>query len=168
MKQQLLFLFITIFTLASCAQQYETFDEMAQSMAKGTVPLLKTKELDKIIQEKSNVIILDAREKKEFNTSHIKGAYYVGYDRFKISSVKKFDKSTKVIVYCSVGYRSEKIGEKLQESGFTDVYNLYGGIFDWKNKGYPIINNEGVETEKIHAFDKSWGQWLKKGEKVYE
>ena len=40
-----------------------------------------------------------------------------------------------IIVYCSIGVRSEDIGEKLKELGYTKILNLYGGIFDWKNKG---------------------------------
>ena len=46
--------------------------------------------------------------------------------------------------------------------------NLRGGIFDWVNMGYPVYDKEGNETQKIHAYDKSWGKWLIKGEKVYE
>jgi len=169
MKQQLIFLFITFFTLSSCAQEYKSFEEMASSLPDGTVPFIKTNELNEQLSEKeNNIVILDAREKKEYKVSHIENAKYVGYDAFKISSVKNIDKSAKIVIYCSVGYRSEKIGEKLQKKGFKNVFNLYGGIFDWKNKGYSIVNAKGEKTEKIHAYNQSWGKWLEKGEKVYE
>jgi hypothetical protein len=44
---------------------------------------------------------------------------------------------------------------------------MYGGIFEWVNNGYPIVNSAGP-TQRVHAFDRTWGVWLKKGEKVYK
>ena len=82
--------------------------------------------------------------------------------------MENIDKETIIIVYCSVGYRSEKVGEKLKKAKFNKVMNLQGGIFDWKNKGFPVYDNEEAATEKIHVYSESWGRWLVKGEKVYE
>ena len=82
--------------------------------------------------------------------------------------LKGVDKETTIVVYCSVGYRSEKVGERLKKAGFKKVLNLYGGIFDWVNKGFPVYDNSGNQTKKVHAYDKSWGKWLTKGEKIYE
>lgn len=113
------------------------------------------------------VIFLDAREKNEFDVSHIKNAVFVGYDNFDPNNVKEIPKEKQVVVYCSVGYRSEKISEKLIELGYTNVSNLYGGIFEWKNAGKPVYDPEGNETEKVHAYDKLWGRWLKAGKKCY-
>jgi len=45
--------------------------------------------------------------------------------------------------------------------------SLYGGIFEWSNRGYPLINNWQEPTTKVHAFDKDWGRWLEKAKKVY-
>ncbi len=114
-----------------------------------------------------NVVFLDAREKKEFKTSHIKDAIFVGYDNQNLKALKNIDKSETLIIYCSIGYRSEKTVQKLNQLGFSNVYNLYGGIFEWKNQGKPVFVNEG-ETEKVHAYSKTWGIWLKKGEKIYD
>jgi hypothetical protein len=70
-------------------------------------------------------------------------------------------------VYCSVGYRSERIGEKLLKLGYTDVVNLYGGIFEWKNQGLDVYNSSNYPTDSVHTYNKSWGKWLVKGIKVY-
>lgn len=115
-----------------------------------------------------NKIYLDAREKAEYNVSHIKSARWVGYEDFKKARVSGIPENATLIVYCSVGYRSEKIGEKLKALGFTDVYNLYGGIFDWVNKGYKVVNLRGRVTDKIHPYSADWGIWLKKGHKTYK
>ncbi len=114
-----------------------------------------------------DAVFLDAREKAEYDVSHIKGARYIGYDDFDFSRVKNLKQNQPLIVYCSVGYRSEKITEKLKTYGFSNVSNLYGGIFEWVNEGYKVYDNSGMTTEKVHAYDKTWGIWLKKGEKVY-
>jgi rhodanese-related sulfurtransferase len=168
MKTQLLILFITFFTLTSSAQNYTSFKELKNEIVSKTVPLISVKDLKKVENTKKPFLILDAREKEEYNTSHIKNAKYVGYDNFKMSAIKGVDKNTNIIIYCSVGYRSEKIGEKLKKAGFTKVMNFLGGIFDWVNSGYSVYDNSGSETQKVHAYDKSWGKWLTKGDKVYE
>lgn len=111
-------------------------------------------------------VFLDARERKEYEVSHIKGAHWIGYDDYKRSRLPKVSKSTPIVVYCSVGYRSEKITEKLLQDGYTEVYNLYGGVFEWVNQGHPVYVN-GHRTHRVHAFDRKWGVWLKKGERVY-
>jgi len=72
------------------------------------------------------------------------------------------------VVYCSIGVRSEDIGEKLMDAGYNNVTNLYGGIFEWKNKGNQVYDTLGNETERVHAFNKHWGKLLSKGEKVYD
>ncbi|CAN5307070.1 hypothetical protein BH23BAC2_BH23BAC2_02980 [soil metagenome] len=133
-----------------------------------SIPYISVQEL-KMLHKGNNVAILDAREREEFEVSHIKGAVFVSYSNFSAEEVSHMfkDKNTPIVVYCSLGIRSENISEKLKKSGFTNVRNLYGGIFEWKNNGYSVVEMQGRETEKVHAFSPSWGKWLKKGEKVY-
>lgn len=168
MKQQFIILFISVFTLTASGQNYDSFDDLKNNIISKTIPLISVEELKKVEQTKTPLLILDAREKKEYNTSHIKEAKHVGYDNFKISELKGVNKETTIVVYCSVGYRSEKIGEKLKKSGFKKVLNLQGGIFDWVNSGYSVYDSFGSKTKKIHAYSESWGKWLIKGEKVYD
>lgn len=114
-----------------------------------------------------DVIFVDSREEKEYKTSHIQGAVFVGYENQDLKALKNIDKSKTLIVYCSVGYRSEKTTQKLNQLGFKNVYNLYGGIFEWKNQEHPVYIEE-KETNKVHAYSITWGIWLKKGEKIYD
>ncbi len=144
------------------------YDSMISSLCSGSVPFIDTEELKRGLDKNEDLLILDTREKKEYQVSHIPGAEWVGYESFSRSRVKDFDREAKVVVYCSVGYRSEKIGEKLEKMGFKNVFNLYGGIFDWANKENELVDQDGGETYKVHTYDSNWAQWLKKGEKVYE
>ncbi|MEL6832298.1 MAG: rhodanese-like domain-containing protein [Bacteroidota bacterium] len=113
-------------------------------------------------------LFLDTRERYEFEVSHIQGARWVGYDNFDMDRLAGVPKDTPLIVYCSVGYRSEKISERLLAAGFTNVANLYGGIFEWKNQDQAVVDMQGRPTERVHAYSRTWGIWLKEGEKVYD
>ncbi|WP_299361567.1 rhodanese-like domain-containing protein [Winogradskyella sp.] len=117
-----------------------------------------------------DAILLDARESKEYNTSHLENAIYVGYDFFDINVVTEniTDKSTKIVVYCSLGIRSEDVAEQLKKEGYTNVYNLFGGIFEWKNNDFTVFDNNNEPTEDVHTFSKEWSQWLLKGNKIYD
>ena len=112
-------------------------------------------------------IILDTRSPEEFAVSHLEGARFIDYDHFDKKEVESLPTSMPVVVYCSVGYRSEKIGEELQKMGFRDVKNLYGGIFQWKNEGFQVVNKNEAPTDSIHAYNKTWAVWLKSGIKVF-
>lgn len=114
-----------------------------------------------------SILFLDAREKEEFDVSHIKDAKWVGYDNFKMKRMEGIPMDQEIIIYCSVGYRSEKIAEKLERAGYVNVQNLYGSIFEWVNQGEPVYDNDGIETNKVHAFDVEWSEWLLRGEKVF-
>jgi rhodanese-related sulfurtransferase len=113
-------------------------------------------------------ILLDAREHSEYAVSHISDAYFIGYNKFHIDSVKWLNKNARILIYCSIGYRSEKIAEKLKSEGFTDVSNLYGGIFEWVNQGNAVVDSTGKQTDRIHGYTKAWGIWLNKGKVVYQ
>jgi len=105
-------------------------------------------------------VFLDAREKEEYLVSHIPDARHVGYRRFKAKKLADLDRDTPIVVYCSIGYRSEKVGEKLQKAGFTNVTNLYGSIFQWVNQGYPIATEHDSLTTDVHTYNKKWSKWV--------
>lgn len=159
--------FITLLLILSClcteSCQTTTIDEALKKYNKGTVPYITVDEL----QENINYIMLDTRQKEEYNVSHLKNAIWVGYKKFNLKSVSNLDKNTTIIVYCSIGVRSEDIGEKLIKAGYTNVLNLYGGIFSWKEKGYTVVDVNDKETEKVHAYSKLWGKLLTNATKVY-
>lgn len=117
---------------------------------------------------RKNAIFLDAREKKEYDVSHIRNGMYVGYNNFDWATVKNVPKEAEIIVYCSIGKRSEKITLELNKAGYYNVKNLYGGIFEWVNQGNEVVDVNNKSTNKVHAYGRFWGQWLDKGEKVYD
>ena len=160
--------YILLLLIISTTSAQKSLDLLLQVNNTESIPYISVEEL-RSLQLKDSVVILDSREMKEFEVSHIASAKYVGYDRFSSEEISADiqNKNASIVVYCSLGIRSEDIGEKLKQEGFTDVKNLYGGIFEWKNSNFPIIDSEGKDTENVHIYSKFWGKWLKKGKKVY-
>lgn len=135
------------------------FDQMVKTSLDFTVPVIDVSHLHDYREEYT---VLDARELSEYQVSHIKGAIHIGYDELNKEQLKKLDKNKPVAIYCSIGYRSEKVGEKLQKMGFKDVRNVYGSIFEWTNRGYELVNPQGRTVTTIHGYSRSWGIWIKK------
>jgi rhodanese-related sulfurtransferase len=152
----------SIFLNAQQKVKSNAYNLTLKTLLRHDVPEVSAKQL----AEMKNVVVLDARAKKEFEVSHIKNATWVGYEDFDLERLGRIPRNSRIVVYCSVGYRSEKVTEKLLKAGYSDVSNLYGGIFEWVNEGLPLCNESGP-TENIHAFDRTWGVWLRKGKKVY-
>lgn len=159
---------ILLFLLISATVfSQEKLDKLLNIYNEKNIPYISVQEL---AMPKTKAILLDAREKNEFDVSHIKNAHFVGFKNFDLEKTMRLfpNKQEKIIVYCSLGVRSEKVASKLKEQGYKNIYNLYGGIFEWKNSGFTVVDSEGKPTEKVHAYNKNWGKWLKKGKKSYE
>ena len=172
----LLSLLVSIMTMAfACGQQAPAdrprlenpkFDEKVEKLLRFTIPLIGVKELKNI---QSEVHIFDTRKEEEYAISHIPGSTYLGYSSFDPKKLKGVPKTDTVVLYCSVGYRSEKIGERLKELGYTKIFNLYGSLFEWVNQGYPLVDQNGDQTRKVHTYNKNWSQWVddRKAEKTW-
>lgn len=157
-----LFVWVTLFFLSgSASSQSFAYKTMLNGLYDKDFPLVYLNQPEIL----SKAVWLDTREKEEFDVSHINGARWVGYDTFTMESVKDIPKDQPIVVYCSVGARSQDIGKRLQKAGFKQVYNLYGGIFHWVNEGNQVYF-QGRPTEKIHTYNAAWGIWVTRGEKV--
>ena len=170
MKQLLLLFILCVFistanakdTSATLPQiESSAFSKKLQKTLKLTVPVIGVEEL---AANADKYLLLDTREKEEYDTSHIPNAKFSGYKKFDWTVLKNTPKDQAIVVYCSVGLRSEKIGEKLKKKGFTNVKNLYGSIFEWANKAHPIIDQNGKKTKNVHTYNKNWSRWVKDGE----
>jgi rhodanese-related sulfurtransferase len=104
-------------------------------------------------------LLLDTRPPAEYNVSHLRGARRIDPDATSFPMLSGVPKDTLIVAYCSVGYRSSGIVERLQAAGFTNVYNLDGSIFRWANEGRPVYR-EGQPVRQVHPFDAVWGQLL--------
>ncbi|MCZ6820754.1 MAG: rhodanese-like domain-containing protein [Calditrichaeota bacterium] len=110
-------------------------------------------------EEEEKPVLLDARELKEYEVSHLQAARLAGSENAAIAAIRGLEKEHPIVVYCSVGYRSSQLATRLQTLGYKKVYNLEGSIFQWANEGRPVYS-KGVKVEKVHPYNKVWGHLL--------
>jgi rhodanese-related sulfurtransferase len=87
-------------------------------------------------------IILDVRTPAEFTAGHIEGGLNacVNCQNPAFDDVlAAFDKNKTYLVYCGVGGRSATATGIMIDSGFTNVYNMTGGITQWLADGLPVV-----------------------------
>ncbi len=84
-----------------------------------------------------DIVLVDVREKHEWNEGHIPGAVHVprGFLELQIEEAVP-DKSKKVVLYCAGGVRSLIAGSTLQQMGYRDVVSMSGGFGQWKGNGF--------------------------------
>jgi len=156
---------------ASCAQESATrphctddeFDQKVAKVISFSVPVIGVEDLKDMYNQP---LLLDAREKSEYDVSHIEGAQYIGYKKLDLSVLDTVTKDQTIVVYCSIGYRSEKIGEKLINMGYTNVFNLYGSIFEWVNRGNEVVDENDEATKEVHTYNKKWSKWVNEDKAV--
>jgi len=162
----IILIFLLVNTMLMQAQN--EIEQALDEYADGSIEYISTDELAKLFSSDKNIQLLDTRSKEEFEVSFIKNALFVGYEDFELERYEnQLDKDQPIIVYCSIGVRSEKIGEQLKAAGFKNIKNLRGGIFKWFNEAHKVVNENEQETNRIHGFNEKWSRFLKRGEVVY-
>ena len=104
-------------------------------------------------------VLLDVRGEEEYAVSHLPGAIRVEPGGEIPRVLETLDRDAPIVAYCSVGYRSSQLVERLKKEGFTDVKNLEGSIFEWANNGFPL-ERDGKSVKEVHPFDEEWGRLL--------
>ena len=82
----------------------------------------------KVFAEKINnndIYLIDVRTPQEYASQHIGNAVNIDINNSNFESqISSLDKNKPVYVYCLSGGRSAKAAQKMNELGFTEVYNL--------------------------------------------
>ena len=86
----------------------------------------------------SDVVIVDVREKDEFDQSHIPDAVHLSRGTIELEVEDKFpDRKTTIICHCGGGGRSALAAESLKKMGYKNVRSMAGGFKAWKAAGLP-------------------------------
>lgn len=91
------------------------------------------------LDEKRPIVLLDVREEYEVNYCQIDGSLHIPLGRVSESALEQLSTDREIVVYCHHGVRSRLGGQILERLGFTDVYNLAGGIEAWSTRIDPSI-----------------------------
>ena len=90
----------------------------------------------------AGVITLDVRTPGEFAEGYIQGARLIDFQSGNFENeIATLDKNATYAVYCRSGNRSGQAVKVMQDAGFTNVFNMNGGVIDWANAGLPLVNN---------------------------
>lgn len=106
-----------------------------------TVKEVAVDEFVQLMGAKPNALVLDVRTSDEIAAGRVAcGEHIDFYDANFKARVKTLDHSAPVFVYCAVGGRSGQAMDFMKREGFTEVYNLQGGINAWRSSGKPTVN----------------------------
>ena len=99
----------------------------------------------------SDLLILDVRTDAEYSVTHLYDADQLSYEDLEnnLSEIDQY-KDVLVIVYCKSGARSKNSSQILVDEGFSNVFNMEGGILAWIDAGYPVwsISHNVVVEDK--------------------
>lgn len=88
------------------------------------------------------VVTLDVRTPAEFAEGYIEGARLIDFQSGNFEQeIATLDKNATYAVYCRSGNRSGQAVRVMQDAGFTNVFNMNGGVIDWANAGLPLVKN---------------------------
>ena len=110
------------------------------------------------LAKEKNGILLDVRTPGEVAAAHVAGASVIdiGDPQFR-RKVGLMQKDRPVFVYCASGSRSRSAVNQMKGLGFTQLYNLKGGLMAWKRAGLPLERGSVTGAKKASlqptAFD---------------
>jgi len=120
----------------------------------------------------NEVLLFDVREQSEFDVSHLEGAVRISPDLSGDDFLETYGtlaNGKTVVFYCSVGYRSSKMANRVQKefasADTAKIYNLQGGIFGWHNEQRSLVNRDGA-TDFVHPYDTSWAGLIERAEQI--
>lgn len=89
---------------------------------------------------RQNALVLDIRDKKDFQSGHIVDAVNIPYSALesRLDELKKF-RDRPIVVTCRMGTNAGAAGTLLRKRGFEQVSRLRGGIIEWRNQNLPVV-----------------------------
>ena len=117
-----------------------------------SIPPLDAFSLIQENQDNSDFVIIDVRTPEEFTEEHIENAINLDYHSETFRD--ELDKNKTYLIYCRSGSRSGSALDTMEELNFKEVYNLLGGINQWKAEGLSTIQETPIQViESIPPLD---------------
>jgi thioredoxin len=151
MKSKFLSLLLLSFLFISCHGQPSK-----------AVQTIDAKSFAEKLKATDNPQLIDVRTPEEYQSDKIEKSKNINWNDVSFAAkADKLDKSKPIFVYCKAGGRSAQAADKLAELGFTEIYNLDGGIMKWNASG-----NEKPSDKIIGMCDQEYGELVKSSDKV--
>ncbi|MDX1491629.1 MAG: rhodanese-like domain-containing protein [Pseudohongiellaceae bacterium] len=89
---------------------------------------------------RENAVVLDIRDKKEFDAGHIVDAIHIPLNKLatRVSELEKH-KQAPIVIACKLGQHSIDAVKVLKQAGFEKVVRLSGGMTEWRSQNLPIV-----------------------------
>lgn len=146
--QRFFSILVLIFLTAGCSMGQEN---------SGTIPV--TEYFQKLSQAKDKQLI-DVRTPGEYSEGHLANSVNIDYNGANFeAALDKLDKNKPTFIYCLSGGRSGSALQAFARKGFKLVYNMEGGIMQWKARNYPLAGSDpgaqvwkGMTKENFNAL----------------
>jgi rhodanese-related sulfurtransferase len=97
-------------------------------------------------EEYKKMLIIDARDRAQFEKGHIPGAINIEWRRV-LAQKNQIPKDKTVLIYCNTGSLSAQAGFALRVAGYENVRILQGGFEEWKAKGGLDANKNALRRQ---------------------
>ncbi|NOX26314.1 MAG: rhodanese-like domain-containing protein [Deltaproteobacteria bacterium] len=92
-----------------------------------------------LIKQKKNLLIVDVRSPKELRAGKLRNSIMVPFWDI-IRGKYNIPHNRPVLLVCAVGGRSYAAMQILAKNGYSEVYNMKGGMNEWKREGRPVVH----------------------------
>ncbi len=114
------------------------------------------------LTDKDETVVVDMRNHYESEVGHFDGAILPDVETFReslpiVADMLSDKKENPIVMYCTGGIRCEKASAFMKQQGFKDVYQLDGGIIEYKRQ----VEKQGLENKfrgKNFVFDERMGE----------
>jgi len=91
---------------------------------------------------RDNAVVLDLRDRKEFDAGHIVDSVNIPYASLesRIGDLEKY-RERPLVIACRMGQHAGAAGTMLRKKGFANVSRLTGGIAEWRNQNLPVVKS---------------------------
>ncbi|MEW5965103.1 MAG: rhodanese-like domain-containing protein [Pseudomonadota bacterium] len=136
-----------------------SYKSLAEAAAK-QVEEVEPWDLPDLLKERPETLILDVRERSEFDAAHIRGALNVPrgileaaceWDYFETEPELVEARQRPVVVVCRSGHRSALAALVMGLIGYEQVYSLKLGIKGWNDSDLPLVDGRGLAVDADDA-----------------
>jgi rhodanese-related sulfurtransferase len=122
--------------MISCGQNQKGGISVTDVIQNNVISYISPADLNKLTDRSQ---LIDIRTPREYAEGHIKEAKNINfYDPGFAGYIGKLDKNKAVYIYCRSGNRTGYAVQQLKKMGFTEIYDLRGGINNWKKNNLEI------------------------------
>jgi rhodanese-related sulfurtransferase len=145
-NMKLLVFFLLIFTIS----QINGYNSRTEATIHADYVDITVSDAFGMIENTSNLFILDVRTEEEYSIGHIKSSYLLPYTEIESRQDElPGNKSEPILVYCRTGRRSAIASTSLINLNFTEVYNMLEGFSAWMEANYPYEASIADQTQDL-------------------